>query len=142
MSLHFIRGLIYPNPNAGGLGIFWILKWMYEFWGFCINGNADPINPGGFASPNGVIMPVNFTGGTNLLASGSDGYHSAVAGNLFSGDCFFNTQSTSPFGPNMVGKALVMWVPGSGSSMDSIYLITRVISGSQLVINVNTGGTP
>lgn len=139
MGLHFVRGLIYPNPNTGGLGIVWRFKWMYEFWGFCINGNADPINPGGFAA---VLFPANFTGGTNLLASGSDGYNNAVLGNQVSGDCDFFTQSSSNFTPSMVGKAITIWVPGSGSSMDSVYLITRVVSGNHLVFNVNTGGTP
>lgn len=139
MGLHFIRGLIYPNTNAGGLGIIWRFKWMYEMWGFAINGNADPINPGGFAQ---VIFPVNFTGGTTLLANGSDGYHNAVLGNQVSGDCDFFTASTSQFTPSMVGKAITIWVPGSGSSQDSVYLVSRVVTGNHLVFNCNTGGTP
>lgn len=139
MTLHFIRGLIYPNTNTGGMGIIWRFKWMYEMWGFCVNGNADPINPGGFAA---VLFPTNFTGGTSLLTSGSDGYNNAVLGNQVSGDCDFFTASSSNFTPSMVGKAITIWVPGSNSSMDSVYLISRVVSGNHLVFNVNTGGTP
>lgn len=139
MGLHFVRGLIYPNPNSGGLGIVWRFKWMYEMWGFAINGNADAINPGGFAQ---VIFPTNFTGGVNLLASGSDGYHNATNPAQVSGDCDFFTQSSAPFTPSMVGKAITIWVPGSGSSQDSVYLISRVVSGNHLVFNCTTGGTP
>jgi hypothetical protein len=141
----FVRGLIYPNAtltNSSGRGIFWRFKWMYEFWGFCINGTSDPLTPGGFATPNGIIMPTNFTGGTSLLAYGTDGSHPAVAGNLFSGDCLFTAQSSTPFNTSMVGKALVIWKPGSTSSEDSIYNITRVISPNQILININTGGIP
>lgn len=139
MTLHFVRGMIYPNTNTGGMGIIWRFKWMYEMWGFAINGNADPINPGGFAQ---VIFPTNFTGGTSLLASGSDGYHNAVLGNQVSGDCDFFTSSSAPFTPSMAGKAITIWVPGSNSSQDSVYLISRVVSGSHLIFNCNTGGTP
>lgn len=131
--------MIYPNTNTGGMGVIWRFKWMYEFWGFAINGNADAINPGGFAQ---VIFPTNFTGGTSLMTSGSDGYHNAVLGNQVSGDCDFFTQSSSPFTPSMVGKAITIWVPGSGSSQDSVYLISRVVSGNHLVFNCNTGATP
>src|SRR5574338_861519 len=141
MSMKFIRGMIYPNANSGGRGTAWRLKWIYEFWGFVINGGNSPTVPGGFASTNGVVAPVDFTAGTSLMASGTDGSHPAVTGDLFSGDCVF-TSLSSTFTIDMVGKALVMWKPNSGSSEDSIYLITRVINSNQLLININTGGTP
>lgn len=140
--MHFIRGLVYPNPNSGGRGTAWRMKWMYEFWGFAINGTSSPTVPGGFASPNGIGMPTDFTGGASLLASGTDGSHTAVDGSLFSGDCTFTATASAPFTSSMAGKVLVMWVPGSGSSVDSVYLITRVISSTQIAINLNTGGTP
>jgi hypothetical protein len=43
---------------------------------------------------------------------------------------------------SMVGKMLVMWKPNSGSSEDSMYIITSVISPTTVKINLNTGGTP
>jgi len=43
---------------------------------------------------------------------------------------------------NMVGKALVIWKPNSGTSEDSIYIITAVIGNNQVKISLNTGGTP
>lgn len=140
--MHFIRGMIYPNANFGsGRGVNWRLKWIYEFWGFCVNGTSSATVPGGFATNNGVVFPADFTGGTSLMAFGTDGYHPAVTGDLFSGDCVF-TSLSSTFTNAMVGKALVIWKPGSNSSEDSIYLITRVINSNQLLININTGGTP
>jgi hypothetical protein len=141
MGMKFIRGLIYPNANAGGRGVAWRLKWIYEFWGFCVNGTSSTTVPGGFATPNGVVAPADFTGGTSLMASGTDGSHPAVSGNLFSGDCVF-TSASANFTVAMAGKALVIWKPNSDSSEDSIYVITRVISSTQLMININTGGTP
>lgn len=136
--------MVYPNANntfAGGTGgVTWRMKWAYEFWGFCVNGTASTTIPGGFPT-NGVNFPTNFTGGTSLLASGTDGSHDAVSGDLFSGDCIF-TSASATFNTAMVGKAIVIWKANSNSSEDSIYLITRVISATQLMININTGGTP
>lgn len=142
--MHFIRGMIYPNPNSPGSigrGMTWRMKWIYEFWGFCVNGTASTTTPGGFASNNGVVFPTDFTGGTSLMAHGTDGYHPVASGDLFSGDLVFTSMSAT-FTNAMVGKALVMWKPNSNSSEDSIYLITRVINSNQLLININTGGTP
>lgn len=140
--MKFIRGMIYPNANSGGRGWQWRLKWAYEFWGFCVNGTSSLTIPGGMASNNGVNMPANFTGGTSLMASGTDGSHPIVDGTLFSGDCVFTAQSSTPFTTAMVGKILVIWKPNSNSSEDSMYLITALVSSSQVMININTGGTP
>ncbi len=132
--------MVYPNATTGGRGVSWRLKWIYEFWGFCINGTSSLTVPGGMA-PNGVNASTEFTT-TSVMASGSDGYHPAVAGDLFSGDCLFTSQSSTPFTADMVGKALVIWKPNSNSSEDSIYVITQIINSSQIIININTGGTP
>lgn len=133
--------MIYPNANSGGRGIAWRLKWIYEFWGFCVNGTSSTTVPGGFATNNGVVFPTDFTGGTSLMASGTDGYHPAVTGDQLSGECLFTSLSAN-FTVAMVGKALVIWKPNSDSSEDSIYVITRVVNSNQLMININTGGTP
>lgn len=136
--------MIYPNANSTGSlgrGVTWRLKWIYEFWGFCINGTASPTVPGGFAANNGTVLPTDFTGGTSLMASGTDGSYPNVSGDLFSGECLFTSPSAT-FTIAMTGKALVIWKPGSTSSEDSIYVITRVINSTQLMININTGGSP
>jgi hypothetical protein len=117
------------------------MKWTYEFWGFCVWAPNSTTVPGGFAAVNGTVLPTNFTGGTGLLATGTDGYHPAVSGQLFGGDCLFSSPGAS-FTPSMAGRIIAIWVPGSNSSEDSLYLISRVVSSTQLVININTGGTP
>lgn len=43
---------------------------------------------------------------------------------------------------NMVGKLLVMWKAGSGTTEDGIYIITSVNSPNSIRVNLNTGGTP
>lgn len=43
---------------------------------------------------------------------------------------------------NMVGKALIIWKPNSGTSEDGLYAITAVLSPNTVKINLNTGGTP
>lgn len=139
--MKFIRGMIFPNATSSGRGVSWRLKWLYEFWGFVINGTSDPVNPGGFASNNGVVMPTDWKGGANLMCTGTDGSHPAVSGDYFTGDCVF-TSLSAPFTASMVGKVLVMWKPGNTTSEDSIYIITRVISSTQIQININTGGIP
>lgn len=141
MGMKFIRGMIFPNANNGGKGLVWRLKWAYEFWGFCVNGTSDVLNPGGFASTNGIGMATNFTNGTSLLASGTDGSHNAVSGDLFSGDCVL-TSASANFTASMLGKLLVIWKPNSNSSEDSIYYITRILNSNQIQFNANTGGTP
>ena len=133
--------MVYPNAGSGGRGIAWRMKWTYEFWGFCISAPNSATVPGGFAPVNGTVLPTNFTGGTSLLLSGTDGYHPAVAGDQFSGDCLFSSPSAS-FTPSMVGRIIAIWVPGSNSSEDSLYLISRVLSSTQIIININSGGTP
>lgn len=79
---------------------------------------------------------------TSLLAFGSDGYTAPQVSTMFTGDAIFTTQSSTPFTAAMLGKALVIWKSASGSSEDSIYVITAVLSSSQVRINLNSGGTP
>lgn len=90
----------------------------------------------------GTMVTGNNVTSSSLLTLGSDGYHPAVPGDLFSGDCVFTAQTTAPFTASMIGKTIVIWKPNSDSSEDSIYFITRVLNSSQIVININTGGTP
>lgn len=81
-----------------------------------------------------------------VLASGNDGYTitTELSGNGFRYDGYtiFTATGSTPFTPNMVGKLFTMWVPNSGSSEDSVYRIIGYISSTQIVININNGGTP
>ncbi len=140
MATKFVRGLVH-TLSGSPTSAFYNLKFIYEFWGFCVNGAASLTVPGGFAATTPVSMPANFTGGTSLLASGSDGATTATITTSYSGDAIF-TSASAPFLSTMVGKILVTWKAASGSSEDSMYLITEFISTSQVKININTGGTP
>jgi len=141
MAIKFLRTLT-CSTNGGATRVSHMMKMMYEFWGFCINGGASLTNPGGFATITPTTMPANFNGGTSLLASGSDGYTNATTIFRYDGYTNFYAQSTTPFLQSMVGKQLVMWKSGSGSSEDSIYNIINYISPSNIIININSGGTP
>lgn len=131
--------LIAPGPPNGPRGaMLSIMKLIYEFWGFCVNGGNSLRQPGGFATSQTLgsylNMPVGFESGSILLASGSDGFTSQ-------GNPYFSAIST-PFAPTHVGMYLVTWVSGSTSTDDSIYRITRWLNSSSIVVDPSTGGTP
>lgn len=133
MARKFCRTLLFTENNATRF-VSYIMKFMYEFWGYCINSPATVSTPGGLASPTPSTFNVNFTEGTSVLASGTDGV--TVNGqNTF-------TSATATFTQAMVGKYLTMWVSGSGSSDDSIYQILSVPNANTLVVNVANGGHP
>jgi hypothetical protein len=138
----FVRSIAVTPPTTLGANgcMLWIMKVIWEFWGFCVNGSNDLLNPGGMASSNltgsYISMPTGFMSGTTvLLASGSDGY--TLAGNPY-----FNVTTSSPFRYDIAGKWLVTWKSGSTSTDDSVYRISRWISSSSITIDVSTGGTP
>jgi len=141
MATKFIRALPYTTGNPSNENAF-ILKFMYEFWGYCINGGASLNTPGGFPSVSyiGGGLGVNFTEGTSVLASGTDGV-TVLGGATGSGAAQFASASGT-FTSALIGKYLTTWIPGSGSSEDSIYQITAVPNGQTLTINCNNGGTP
>jgi hypothetical protein len=68
-ALPYITGGNFTNPNENAL----VLKFMYEFWGYCVNGTSALTTPGGFplVSYTGGGLPGNFTEGnpSNTLAS-------------------------------------------------------------------------
>lgn len=144
MATKFIRGLVF-NSGSTTARASYMLKFMYEFWGYCVYGGASLSSPGtgAFAAttPFGGSLPTNFTEGTSVLTSGSDGV--TVATTIFRQDGYTDfTAASAPFTSNMVGKQLVMWKAGSNSSEDSIYNIIAFKSSSNIVINVNNGGMP
>lgn len=96
----------------------------------------------GCSGGTGTMFTGNNVTSSSLLTIGSDGYHAATTGDLFSGDCLFTAQTTAPFTASMVGKLITIWKPNSDSSEDSVYQITRVVNSNQIIFNCNTGGTP
>lgn len=95
----------------------------------------------GCAGGLGTMSTGNNVTSNSLLTLGSDGYTNATT--IFRMDGYTDFYATSaPFTSNMIGKQLVMWKPGSNSSEDSIYSIIAFKDPSNIVINVNNGGTP
>lgn len=142
MATKFVRGLVF-NSGSTTVRVTYMMKFMYEFWGYCIYGGASLTSPGtgAFAATTPTNFPTNFTEGTSVVASGSDGYTNATTIFRYDGYQDFFAAS-APFNSNMVGKQLVIWKPNSGSSEDSIYNIIAFKSATNIVVNVNNGGTP
>jgi hypothetical protein len=133
LTAKFLRAHTMPsNPN----GYAWFARLLYEFWGFCVWGDNDLVNPGTSAFPpvSGTQMPANFYTAP-LLQSGSDGFTTV-------GEPFFNTVGQNTFSASWVGKWLTLWQSGSTCTDDSIYQITQWINSSSVRLNVFQGGTP
>lgn len=114
----------------------WVHKLMYEFWGFCVNGDNNLLVPRGLAPMSGVLFPVGWESGSAvLIASGSDG-------STQDGMPFFTAPSVNWTSGSMTSLWLVTWKSGSTSSDDSIYPIIQVINSSTIRLDTNTGGTP
>jgi len=131
LSAKFVRAHAVPGST---FGFAWMFKLIYEFWGFCVNGGQSLTVPGGFAATNGVSFPQGFQSSSGLVASGSDGY-------TVGGQPTFSALHAA-FPPSCIGKHLVAWKPGSTSTDDSVYEITRWIDSSSVRVNVLQGGTP
>lgn len=131
----FLRAHLVDSTVAHS-GVRWLVKLIYEFWGFCVNGGDDLRSAGGFAPISGVFtMPWSGSADSSLMASGSDGFTQV-------GMPFFNTVNPSAFSASYVGMHLVTWKSGSTSTDDSIYQITQWINSSSIRVNVLEGGTP
>jgi hypothetical protein len=129
----FLRAHIIP---ASSHSESWIMRVLFEFWGFCVNGDNSLINPGlGAFAPVSGVYQIPWTSQTGLLQSGSDGFTQQ-------GMPFFNTVNATAFSASWVGKYLVTWQSGSTSTDDSIYLITQWIGSSSIRVNIQQGGTP
>lgn len=117
-------------------GFRWLMKLMYEFWGFCVNGGESLRDPGGFAPMSGVYeMPWSGSADASLVASGTDGWTEV-------GMPFFNAVNANAFSASYVGMHLVTWKSGSTSTDDSVYEITQWLNSSSIRTNVLQGGTP
>jgi len=141
LNAKFVRAHVVPpvaqNAPAGSMG--WILRLLYEFWGFCLHGTNDLRVPGWMATSqltgSYISMPTDFESGSNvLLASGSDGSTAA-------GMPYFIVTGSSPFSASYVGKWLTLWQSGSTSTDDSIYPIVGWINSSSIIIDPQVGGT-
>ena len=140
LNAKFLRAFhINPAPGFGTDGCMsWILRLCLEFWGFCVNGSNDLVNPGLGSVTPGVFtnMPDGWLSGSNvLIASGSDGV--TVAGLPY-----FNVTGSQPFPHSIEGKWITLWQSGSTSTDDSIYKIRKWLNSSSLLLDPTYGGTP
>ena len=134
LTAKYLRAHFVPTSVPDALG--WVFRVVYEFWGYCVNGDNSLNTPGsGAFAPVSGVYQMPWTDSTGLLASGSDGF-TAV------GMPFFNAVSPTAFSASYVGKWLVTWQSGSNSTDDSIYQITQWFNSSSIRINVFQGGTP
>lgn len=117
--------------NSGSL--VWMMKLIYEFWGFCLHGENNLTGAMGFAT-SGINMPSGFQSGS-LLATGSTGY--TVAGESL----FYDSNADFTSG-SFVDKHLVTWKSGSTSNDDSIYKIIKIVSSQSIQVDTNNGATP
>jgi hypothetical protein len=132
LTTKFLRA---HNMTSNSYVFGWMMKLIFEFWGFCVNGGSELNTPHGFAGGTGyATMPPSFPS-AGLLASGSDGITNV-------GMPFFNTVNPSAFSASYVNKYLVMWQSGSTCTDDSIYQITQWFNSSSIRLNVFQGGTP
>ena len=110
-------------------------KLLYEWWGFCVNGTSDLVNPGGIVTAS---FPTGFT--DKVIASGGDGSTS------FGFDVFesLSQNFTTLASGSLVGKYLVTWVPGSpglAATDDGVYLIKSIEDANHIRVDVHSGGT-
>ena len=130
----FVRGLLLSTP--GVISTPYLMKLCYELWGYVLYGASTPTAPaaGAFPASNPNNYPANALEGTSVQATGTNG-STTNGSNIF-------TSAGASFNSGMIGSVLTMWVPGSGSTDDGLYLITGVPSATQLQIQVANGGHP
>lgn len=95
----------------------------------------------GCSGGTGVMSTGNNVTSPSLITFGNDGYTNQTTNFQFSGTQNFFAAS-QPFTTAMVGKTLVTWKSGSGSSEDGLYNIIGFVSPTNILVNVNNGGTP
>lgn len=89
------------------------------------------------ATLNGVIASGTYTSGGVV-----DNRNSIILSNSTPNGSWTSGGTQVVTTSNMVGKLLIMWKAGSGTSEDGIYIITAVNGPNSLRVNLNTGGTP
>lgn len=134
MAYKFIRAIEY-SPTSGQAALASAFKMLYEAWCYCLNGSASPTTPGGLPATTPSTFPTNFLEGTSVLATGTDGVTTTSSAQMF-------TSASASFPTTVIGKHLVAWKPGSGSTDDSIYMIRARPSATTLIIESRNGGTP
>lgn len=95
----------------------------------------------GCSGGTGVMSTGNTVTSPSLITFGNDGYTNQTTNFLFGGQQNFFAAS-GPFTASMIGRTLVAWKAGSGSSEDGLYNIVGFVSPTNIIVNVNNGGVP
>lgn len=144
MTAKFIKGLRTNRMTniSGSQPSRMMMKIIYEFWGFCVNGTDNLASPGGFATA-GISFPTAFTSSFTLLASGNDGSTTYQSDNFYSPSANFTNihNSLTASSNGIVNKHIVLWKSSSTSRDDSIYRIIGLENSSTLKLETFTGGT-
>lgn len=116
----------------------WVMRLIYEFWGFCVHGTDDLRRPGGISTSHTTGSYLTFatgfeSGSTVLLASGSDAQTYAGTDII--------TVDNPIISASYKAKWITLWKSGSTSTDDSIYPITQWINSSSFRIDPTYGGT-
>lgn len=136
MAFKFVRGLDFTGQTIADDCWQACIRFIYEFWGYCINGTSSLTTPGGMPSATPFqTFPTNHFEGTSVLATGNDGVTSASSAQTFG-------SASATFTSALVGKHIVLWKPGSDSTDDSIYPIRAVPNANTLILESRCGGTP
>jgi hypothetical protein len=134
MALRIVRAMQFQySPFLTRMEAGFIVRFMYEFWGYVIHAPASQTTPGGFPGVAFNTFPANSLEGSTVLATGSDGATAA--------DQTTFTSASANFTTSMVNKYLVVWSSTTPGQEDGIYKILGRNSATQLVLNVNNGGS-
>lgn len=133
LTSKFVRAHGIDVSVTNSQSLMWVMKLIYEFWGFCLHGENDLTTAQGFAS-SGINMPSGFQSGS-LLTSGNSGY------TVNSESIFYDSSADFTSG-SIVDKHLVTWKAESTSNDDGIYKIVKIISSQSIQVNTDHGATP
>lgn len=144
IPLKFVKSMVASGSlSTTETGRFFI-KLLYEFWGFCVNGNdSSLLIPGGFAAVSGVLAPPGFESGSTVLwAQGRDG-KTDFGTDIFHSDSinFINLDLASASRGQLIGKYLVTWKGESDSTDDGVYPIMGIVDANTIRVQTEVGAT-
>lgn len=134
MALKIVRAVQYQYSGGGVKDTAYVMRFLYEFWGYVIHAPTTVTTPGGFPGVAFSTMPANSLEGTLVLATGTDGVTTVDQTTFDSAGASFTS--------GMIGKYLVVWNSTTPGPEDGIYKITGRPSATQLTVNVANGGSP
>lgn len=123
------------NTNANGQWTVTVISSV----SFNLNGatgNSNYTNGGQVMIPGGLpisptTLPAGFCEGASVLAIGNDGVTSSIGSTL-------TAASSTPFSPTMIGKHVVVWLPGASTGVSSS-LVNQTLPQSSISVGSTLG---